>query len=114
MSLNLEFRYCTALDLAWCKKQRKQWSGFGEWIGEIGCYRPDDDMICLGVTVLYYIWENKGENKLIRALIDTLNHEGIHRAIYQTTHSKCACLRFDLIFYPPFNYKLNREYFKLY
>ena len=113
--MRIEFRYCSALDLAWCRRMRRQWAGFGAYIGEFGCYRPDDDTICLGIEMFSGFWLNKEMNgdKLVQTLIGTLNHEAIHRAIYQVTGSKRACLYFDLLFSPFFNYKANREWFDI-
>jgi hypothetical protein len=103
------------MSLSWCKKMKREYCSLGAYIGEFGCYRPDDDVVCIGLEQFSGFWLNEREGgipKLIGALIDTLIHEGIHRAIFKVTSSRRACLHFDLLFTPFFNFKANREYFK--
>lgn len=85
----------------------------GVYLGVAGCYRPDDGTICLGKEIMITAWMYHEEDEAIRFLTDVLCHEEDHRIIHEVTGSAPCALHFDLLFGYPFDYKANREYFKL-
>lgn len=95
----------------------KRHSGvLGAYLGTPACYRPEDDVICLGMEQFWILWDDSLKQGITKEqafarLIKMVCHEEDHRVIYHVTKSKRACLHFDLLFTALFDYKENHEYF---
>jgi hypothetical protein len=115
--VNLEIRGCTGLSTKWCKRIKKECSGISAFLGVPACYRIDDDVICIGFEMFLIDWNDmfhKGVTKeeALKRLMNVICHEADHKAIYDTTKSKRACLTFDLLFTGMSKqWEKNREYF---
>ena len=98
----------------WCARKKKEFAGLsGVYLGVAGCYNPNEHKICLGKEIIINIWMRYEEAEATRFLINILCHEEDHRVIHEVTMSKKAALAFDYLFHYPFDFKTNREYFKV-
>jgi len=112
----VEFSWCTRENLSkWCRRKKREGTGFGgAYVGFPGCYRPEDDAICLGLDYFLNLWLRYDDDELlVKEVAKVICHEEDHRAIYYATNSVRTTLRFDLLFTALYNYKKNREWFIL-
>lgn len=119
MAANLEIGFCTAQSKKWCKRIKREDGGFGGFLGVRGCYRTDDQIICVGTKCFFIDWNDTqkrgtSKGKAFDNLLETISHEIIHKAIFDVTHSRKACLTFDYLFIGLSNFwKENRDYFAI-
>ena len=115
----MEIGFCTAQRKKWCRRIKREESGglSDAFIGVLGCYRPEDDVICIGAEWFLIDWNDMWKQGISKeaaldTLVKALCHEADHKAIFDVTKSKNACLAFDYLFTGlSKHWKENREYF---
>jgi hypothetical protein len=114
----MEIGFCTAQRKKYCRRiKREKSGGLSSFIGVMGCYRPEDDIICIGAECFLINWNDMwkqgiSKEEAFKILVKTICHEADHKAIFKVTNSKKACLTFDCLFTGLSKYwKENKEYF---
>lgn len=81
-----------------------------QYMGWAGCYITKTKTICLGSEQIFKNLQVADKDDIIKYITNIIIHEEDHRIIHALCNSMTS-LCFDLLFYPPFYWIENREFF---